>query len=759
MSRHAAPPSVTRDVARQHGMTEPEIDQMLAILGRDPSWTELGIFSVMWSEHCSYKSSRKHLRRLPTTGPCVVQGPGENAGVVDIGDGWVAVFKMESHNHPSYVEPHQGAATGVGGIMRDVFTMGARPIANMDVLRFGSLEHPKTRYLVHGVVAGIGGYGNCVGVATVGGELTFNRSYDGNCLVNAFTLGIARHEGIFLGKAEGVGNPVFYAGSRTGRDGIHGASLLASAEFDDETESKRPTVQVGDPFAEKLLIEACLEVMATGAVSGIQDMGAAGLTCSSCEMAGRAGMGLDLDLDRVPLREEGMSPYEIMLSESQERMLLVAHAGREADIVRVFTKWGLEIARVGVVTDTGRLVVRHHGEVVADVPARSLSENAPIYDRPSERPAYLDDVARFDPAALEAPADLSGTLKTLLLSPNLCSREWVFSQYDWSVRTNTVVGPGSDAAVVRVKENGKAIALTADCNPRYCYLDPRSGGMQAVVEAARNLACTGAQPLALTDCLNFGNPEKPEITWQFKEAIEGISQACEAFAVPVVSGNVSFYNETGGHAIHPTPSIAMIGLLDRPEMAVPSFFQGEGDAIVLFGRDAGEIGGSEYLAVVHGKETGSPPIVDLDHERRLVAFLVALAREGRLRSAHDVSDGGLATALAECCFGRRRDESRGCRVEIPEGSPGRDDIALFSESQGRVIATTRRDAADDLLLAARAASIPAVRIGVVTGSRLVIERDARELVGLDVGMLRDAWSSALPRLLGQEMSAAGEAAR
>ena len=659
-------------LAKDHGMTPAEYERMLEVLGRMPTWTELGIFSVMWSEHCSYKSSRKHLRRVPTTGPRVVQGPGENAGVVDIGDDHVAVFKMESHNHPSYVEPHQGAATGVGGIMRDVFTMGARPIANMDVLRFGTFAHSRTRYLVGGVVGGIGSYGNCMGVPTVGGEMTFDACYDGNILVNAFTLGIAKKDGIFLGKAEGLGNPVFYVGSRTGRDGIHGASLLASAEFDDETDSKRPTVQVGDPFTEKLLLEACLECMASGSIAGIQDMGAAGLTSSSMEMAGRAGMGFDLDLDAVPLREKGMTAYEIMLSESQERMLLVAHAGREDDVLRIFRKWGLEVARVGRVTDTGRVVIRHGGSIVCDVPAGALSDAAPLYDRPAQRPAHFDAMRDFDLSHVPEPqaTALGATLLSMLGSPNLCSKEWVTTQYDWSVRTNTLAGPGGDAAVVRVKETGKALAMSAEGTPRYCFLDPLEGSKQAVAEAARNLACVGAEPLAITDCLNFGSPEKPEIMWQFQQCIEGLSQGCEAFASPVISGNVSFYNDTDGRSIQPTPAIVMVGLIDDPSTLVGSTFVSEGDAIVLLGDDAGEIGGSEYLAFIHEIEAGLPPRVDLAAEVRLADFVRAAVRARRVKSAHDVSGGGLAVALAECSFRGRSGQEVGAVIDIGEGGEG-----------------------------------------------------------------------------------------
>ncbi|MEM7244321.1 MAG: phosphoribosylformylglycinamidine synthase subunit PurL [Acidobacteriota bacterium] len=724
-------------------MSDEEWGLALEILGRTPSFTELGIFSVMWSEHCSYKSSRTQLKRLPTTGPQVVHGPGENAGVIDIGDGHVAVFKMESHNHPSQVEPYQGAATGVGGIMRDVFTMGARPIANMDCLRFGRRENPRTRYLVEGVVAGVGGYGNCMGVPTVGGETTFHPSYDGNVLVNAFCLGVAPSSRIFLGTAGSAGNQVFYVGSRTGRDGIHGASLLASAEFDDTTESKRPTVQVGDPFTEKLLLEACLELMEGDAIEGIQDMGAAGLTCSSCEMAGRSGAGMELDLDQVPLREEGMTPYEIMLSESQERMLLTAQPGREDEVVAVFEKWGLPVARVGVVTGDGRLVVKHQGEVVADLPAAELADKAPVFDRPREQPAELESRWELDVEALEQPGDLGATLTDLLASPNLCRASWTWGQYDWSVRTNTLSPPGGDASVIRVKETGKGLAISADCNPRYCFLDPKEGARQAVAEAARNLACVGAKGLAITDCMNFGNPERPDIAWQFAEAITGLSEACIALDTPVVSGNVSFYNETEGKAIHPTPAIVMVGLMDDPTARVPSGFREAGDRVVLLGRDQGELGGSEYLAVVHDRECGRPPRVDLEEEARLGDFLRSQADVGRLRSAHDLSEGGLAVSLAECAL--HGDDGLGLDVELTgDGFPQRDDVALFSETQARALVSVKADDVADLLVAAGEAGVTAMELGSVGGDRVTIRRDGRSLVDVSLADLRTGWEGSLP---------------
>jgi phosphoribosylformylglycinamidine synthase len=581
-------------LAREHGLSDEEYRRILEILGRTPTYPELGIFSVMWSEHCSYKSSKRHLRTLPTKGPCVVQGPGENAGAVDVGDGLAAVFKIESHNHPSFVEPHAGAATGVGGILRDIFTMGARPLASLDSLRFGPLEEPRQRYLLRGVVSGIADYGNCFGCATVGGEVSFHPGYRNNILVNAMNVGVAPRDRIFRASASGAGNPVIYVGSKTGRDGIHGASLLASSEFDADAESMRPTVQLGDPFTEKLLLEACLEAMASGAVVGIQDMGAAGLTSSSFEMAARAGTGIELWLDRVPQREEGLTPYELLLSESQERMLLVAQAGREAELARIFEKWDLDFAIVGRVTDDGILRGHWKGEAVVAIPVDPVAKSAPEYDRPTARRADLDALQRLDLAALAPERDAGEALLALLASPNVCSRRWVYQQYDQMVQSNTVVRPGGDAAVVRIPGTRRALALSTDCNPRFCRLDPYAGAQHAVAEAARNVAVTGARPLAVTNCLNFGSPERPESMWEFVESVRGMGDACRALGTPVVSGNVSFYNETVGEgAIPPTPTIGMLGLLDDAALAVGAHFREAGDAILLVGETFEELGGSE----------------------------------------------------------------------------------------------------------------------------------------------------------------------
>ncbi len=733
-------PEVTLELARDHGLSEHEAARMIEILGRVPSYPELGIFSVMWSEHCSYKSSKKLLQTLPTKGPCVVQGPGENAGVVDIGDGIVCVFKIESHNHPSYVEPHAGAATGVGGILRDIFTMGARPLASLDSLRFGPLDDPHQRFLVRGVVSGVGSYGNCFGCATVGGEVTFHPRYRRNILVNAMNVGIARAEGIFLAKAAGIGNPVIYVGSKTGRDGIHGASLLASSEFDEHTEEMRPTVQMGDPFTEKLLLEACLEAMATGAIVGIQDMGAAGLTCSSFEMASRSGTGIEMDLDRVPQRESGMTPYELLLSESQERMLLVAEAGREQEILDVFAKWDLDAALVGRVTNDGRMRVRWHGETVVDIPVDPIAASSPVYERPRTRPADFETRQHLDLAALPAEKDPSGALLELLGSPNLCSREWVYRQYDQLVQSSTVLRPGGDAAVVRVPETERGLALKTDCNPRYCAQDPYLGAMHAVAESARNVAVTGARPLAATNCLNFGSPERPECMWEFAEAVRGMGDACRALGVPITGGNVSFYNETAGEgAIPPTPTIGMVGLLEDVSRAVPAAFRSEGDHVLLLGETHAELGASEYLAVRHDLERGAPPALDLEAEKRLQALLVEAARSGLLRSAHDCSEGGAAIALAECAI------RSGLGVEVTLADlHGRPEYALFSESASRAIVSCDPALADALLALARAQGVPAAAIGRVGGERV------RIAPGVDVALTEahDVWARTLPEALG-----------
>src|SRR5262245_54513262 len=605
----SAEPKVTLDLALAHGLTSEEYDRIIRRLGREPTFTELGLFSSLWSEHCAYKHSRVFLRTLPTQAAHVLQGPGENAGIVDIGDDQALVFKIESHNHPSFIEPFQGAATGVGGILRDIFTMGARPIAVLDSLRFAEPDDRRARRLIEGVVSGIGWYGNCFGVPNLGGEVGFAPEYAGNPLVNAMAVGLVKRDRVFRARAEGVGNPVFYVGAKTGRDGIHGATM-ASATFEAGAEERRPTVQVGDPFTEKLLLEACLEAMDTGAVVGIQDMGAAGLACACSEMPARAGTGMDVELSRVPQRETGMTPYEIMLSESQERMLIVAARGREADIRRVFAKWDLDAVEIGIVTDDGLLRARMNGQVVAEVPVLALADEAPVYERPTARPAWQDRLAAFDPGSLPPGPDAGAALLALVGAPGIASRAWVYRQYDQQVGTNSLVLPGSDAGVLRIKGTGKAVALTTDCNARFVHLDPRRGAAMAVAEAARNLAVTGARPLGLTDCLNFGSPERPEILWQFSEAIDGVAEACHALSIPVVGGNVSFYNETLGRAILPTPVIGMAGLLEDADLRATQWFAAAGDRIALVGPDATSLGGSEYLWVIHGKVAG--PLAPLD---------------------------------------------------------------------------------------------------------------------------------------------------
>ena len=730
---------VTPETVRAHGLTRGEYAEILRLLGREPNLTELGVFSVMWSEHCSYKSSRKHLERLPTRGARVVHGPGENAGVMDIGDGFAVVFKIESHNHPSFIEPYQGAATGVGGILRDVFTMGARPVASLDSLRFGSVRHPKTAYLVDGVVGGIGGYGNCVGVPTVGGEVYFDECYDGNILVNAFTLGLVERDRIFTGKARGSGNPVVYVGSRTGRDGVHGATM-ASASFSEESEQRRPTVQVGDPFTEKLLLEACLEVMKTDAIVGIQDMGAAGLTSSAVEMAGRGGSGVELELSRVPLREQGMTPYEILLSESQERMLLVARPEAVAEVQEVFRGWDLDAVVVGRVIDAPVFRALWEGRPVASIPVAALTDAAPLYDRPAARPARQDEVQRLDVDALPQPEDMTRALERLLESPNLASREPIYRQYDHYVRSNTVLAPGADAAVVRIKGSSRGLALTVDCNARYCYLDPRTGGMAAVAEAARNLSCVGAAPLGLTDCLNFGNPEREEVMWQFSQAVRGMREACLALEIPVVSGNVSFYNETDGVSIHPTPTVAMVGLLEDVERVAAPWFRTEGDLVALLGPNRPELGGSEYLKVAHGRVAGRPPAVDLALERGVQRTCRAAVGAGLLSSAHDVSEGGLAAALAEACMGGPG-RGMGAVVETPGDS--RPDVSLFGESHSRIVVSLKEEDYGRLQAIASREGVPAAVIGRVGGTHLVIGG----LVRAPVERLRDLWSTGLERCI------------
>ena len=729
--------SVTSEVVEAHGLTGHEYDEIRRLLGRDPNLTELGVFSVMWSEHCSYKSSRKHLKHFPTQGARVIHGPGENAGVMDIGDGLAVVFKIESHNHPSFIEPYQGAATGVGGILRDVFTMGARPIASLNSLRFGSVRHPKTPYLVNGVVGGIGGYGNCIGVPTVGGEIYFDECYDANILVNAFTLGLVERDRIFTGKARGPGNPVVYVGSKTGRDGVHGATM-ASESFSEDSEQRRPTVQVGDPFTEKLLLEACLELMKTDAIVGIQDMGAAGLTSSAVEMAGRAGSGVELELAHVPLREQGMTPYEILLSESQERMLLVAQPESVEQVQAIFQRWDLDAVVVGRVIDEPVFRVLSEGREVASIPVAALTDAAPSYDRPAARPPRQDEVQRLDTAALPQPENMNRVLERLLESPNIASREWVYRQYDHYVRSNTVVAPGADAAVVRIKGTSRGLALTVDCNARYCHLDPYAGGMAAVVEAARNLACVGATPLGLTDCLNFGNPEKEDVMWQFSQAVLGMREACLALEIPVVSGNVSFYNETEGVSIHPTPTVAMVGLLDDVGRIATPWFKEEGDLVVLLGANRGELGGSEYLKVVHDRVAGKPPRVDLALERGVQRTCRAAVGAGLLSSAHDVSEGGLAVALAEACFGEP-----GIGAVIESEPEGRADAFLFGESHSRIVVSLKETDFGRLQEMASREGVPAAVIGRTGGSRLVIG----DLVQAPVERLQNLWSTALERCI------------
>ncbi len=738
---------IDSQLLERHGLTREEFDRIVGFLGREPNLTELGIFSVMWSEHCSYKSSRVHLKTLPTAGPQVLQGPGENAGAVDIGEGLAAVFKIESHNHPSFIEPYQGAATGVGGIIRDIFTMGARPIALLNSLRFGSLEEPGTRRLLEGVVAGIAGYGNSIGIPTVGGEIAFEPPYAGNPLVNVFCLGIAKVPDIIKGVASGVGNSVYYVGAKTGRDGIHGATM-ASAEFDEKSAEKRPAVQVGDPFMEKLLLEACLEVMQTDALIGIQDMGAAGLTCSTTEMGSRGGAGVAIDVALVPQRESGMTPYEIMLSESQERMLLVVKRGREAEVERIFDKWDLHAVRIGDVTDDGMLRVKERGAVVAEIPNRALTDEAPVYQRPMTEPEYLRDVQQLDLDALGRPAkDDNGDLLALLGSPTIGSKLWVYRQYDHMVRTNTINMPGLGAGVVRIKGTTRALAMSLDGNGRYVYLDPYRGAMLAVAEAARNVACAGARPLGATNCLNFGNPERPAIMWQFAKAVEGIGAACRALGVPITGGNVSLYNETDGKAIYPTPTIGVVGLLEHADRVVARRFQGSGDVIVLLGEGQGELGGSEYLKVVYDLVRGMPPALDLDRERALQALLVALADERLLRSAHDCSDGGLAVTVAESSFDTG---GVGATVSIDAVHVARDETvnvaaALFGESASRVVVTAGPGDFTTVLERAAAAKVPARVIGETGGNYLRMAVGGAVVIDLPVDVAERAWSSAIER--------------
>ena len=714
---------ITPELVAEHGLSDDEYARLLDIMGREPSVTELGIFSVMWSEHCSYKSSRLWLKTLPTTGNCVIQGPGENAGIVDLGDGWAAVFKMESHNHPSYIEPYQGAATGVGGIMRDVFTMGARPVANLNALRFGAPDHPKTRHLVHGVVAGIGGYGNCVGVPTVGGEVNFDEGYNDNILVNAMCVGLARTDKIFYSAARGVGLPVVYVGSKTGRDGIHGATM-ASAEFDDESDAKRPTVQVGDPFTEKLLIEACLELMASDAIIAIQDMGAAGLTSSTAEMADKGGVGIELILDKVPQRETHMSAYEMMLSESQERMLMILRPGSEADAEAVFKKWGLDFSIIGTTTDTGQMVVRHKNEVVADIPVKTLAESAPLYNRPW---VPNTPVKAILPEWVPTPDDgMLSALQRLMASEHLCSRRWVFEQYDHMVMGDTVGRPGGDAGVVRVHGTTKGIAATCDVTPRYVLADPSMGAKQAVAETWRNLSAVGAQPLAITDNLNFASPERPEVMGQIVGAIEGMGEACRTLDYPVVSGNVSLYNETNGQGIPPTPAIGGVGLIADTAKIADIAIKHEGQLLVLIGREDGWLGQSIYQKLMSGAFEGAPPPVDLADELKAGRLIRALIQEGKTNTVHDVSDGGLLVAIAEMALAG----SIGVELYSYEGRRPAHAV-WFGEDQGRYIVGVEPDGAEEIAERARLLALPARIIGRTGGDHInVVGEDPLSLNAL-----------------------------
>ncbi len=772
---NAKEPTITPEVLREHGISAEEYDRVLKALGREPSFTELGIFSVMYSEHCSYKSSRVHLRRLPTHSRRVVQGPGENAGIIDIGDGWACAFKIESHNHPSFIEPFQGAATGVGGILRDIFTMGARPVAIMDSLRFGPITQPtlppndggedgapnngapaidqetlhKNHSVMEGVVSGVASYGNCFGVPNVGGEVKFESCYSGNPLVNAFALGLVRRDQIFYAKAAGAGNPVIYVGSKTGRDGIHGATM-ASEEFSEESEAKRPNVQVGDPFLEKLLLEACLEAMQTGAIIGIQDMGAAGLTCSTCEMGGRGGVGLEIELDLVPQRETGMTPYEIMLSESQERMLLVAEKGREDEVFRVFQKWGLDAVTIGRVIDRPTMRVLEHGKVVAEIPNASLTDDAPVYQRPLER--WEPPVSRDVPAniSLGERTEFTDELKRLLASPNICSKSWVFEQYDSMVQTNTVEGPGNESGVIRVKETNRGLAMALDGNSRWCYLDPKLGAMHAVAESSRNVACSGATPIAATNCLNFGNPEKPHIMWQFSQTIDGITKACEELETPITGGNVSFYNETLGEGIYPTPVMGVVGIIEDVHKAIgPDFREAGRSLVVLRGSEPGdasdveaEFGSSEYAKEILGQVWGFPPSLELDKESALQKGIVEMIGLGLVESAKDCSEGGVAVTLAECGF------ARGFGAQVNLSSDGLvPEFVLFGEDASRILISCDPTNVGRIQEVAVKYGLSAEVIGETVQDKLEIRVAGVVAAGAEVSELRDVWAGALQKAL------------
>jgi phosphoribosylformylglycinamidine synthase II len=747
-------PVITPEIIRSHGLTDDESHRIIELLGRAPTFTELGIFSVMWSEHCSYKSSRVHLKRLPTTGEAVLQGPGENAGVVDIGGGLAAAFKIESHNHPSFIEPYQGAATGVGGILRDVFTMGARPLAAMNSLHFGPLAAAdeasdeekavaaRNRSIMAGVVKGIGDYGNAFGVPTIGGEVRFADCYSRNPLVNAFTLGLMRKEYIFYGRAAGIGNPVMYVGSKTGRDGIHGATM-ASEEFGDEAQSKRPTVQVGDPFLEKLLLEACLEAMRAGAIVGIQDMGAAGLTSSSSEMGARAGNGIEIDVDLVPQRETGMTAYEIMLSESQERMLIVADRGREREVIDIFRKWELDAVVIGQVTGDGHLRVRKGEQIVADIPNTALTDEAPVYHRPLQKPdaPVPEEVTQIEQSA----AELDATFMRLIAQPTIASKEWVYRQYDHMVRTNTVVAPGSDAAVIRIKEKRRMLAMTLDSNARYCQVDPRAGARLVIAEACRNLTVSGARPLALTNCLNFASPERPEVMWQFSEVIDGMSEACRVFETPVTGGNVSFYNETDGRGIYPSPVIGMVGIIEDARHVTTQWFRNDDRAILLLGATADDLGASEYALVTRGELVGRVPELDLDLERRVQQACLKMIQAGLIESAHDCSDGGLSVALAECAFSSYRKPAVGCTINI-EGEFSQAAL-LFAETPSRILLSVPAVNVEAILGMAGEHKVTAAVIGRTGGERLVMAVNGETIIDHPVAEVEAAWRGVLPQML------------
>ncbi|MCK4644645.1 MAG: phosphoribosylformylglycinamidine synthase subunit PurL [Candidatus Aminicenantes bacterium] len=730
---------IDKKILDEHNLTVEEYKRIVQLIGREPNITELGIFSLMWSEHCSYKSSKMHLKKLPVRGKNVIQGPGENAGIIDIGDGMAIVFKIESHNHPSFIEPYQGAATGAGGILRDIFTMGARPIALLDSLRFGPLSKPRNKTVMEGVISGIAGYGNSIGVPTVGGDVYFNGCYSLNPLVNVFCLGIAEKDKIFYAKAEGAGNLVLYVGSKTGRDGIHGATM-ASAEFGEDLEQKRPNVQVGDPFKEKLLLEACLEIMARDLVVGIQDMGAAGLTCSTTEMAAKSGSGMEIDLDLVPQREEGMTPYEIMLSESQERMLIVAKKNKVREVQEIFSKWDLDAVIIGHVSDGDRLKVKAGGETVVDIPVDAVVNLCPVYERESVIPSYMESATRLDPLPLMENYDQ--TFVKLLSSPTLADKEWVYRQYDHMVQVNTALLPGGDASILRLKNKKKALAVALDGNSLYSYLNPRTGGKIAVAEACRNLACVGARPVGVTNCLNFGNPEKPEIMWQFKEVIEGIAEACKTFDIPVTGGNVSFYNDTEGISIFPTPVLGVVGIIEDMNKALTPGFQEEESSVILLGENKDELGASEYIKHVFNMEKGRPPQIDLNKERQIHEFcLEAIALE-LIESAHDVSEGGLAVCLAECSFFSR--QKIGFSLNLHDDIPP--DALLFGETQSRIVVTAKDGNSKKLLELAEKRKVKATEMGKTGGDRMIISHLDKKIIDVSINEAHKAWKESIPEV-------------